>query len=215
MDASVLILIIANIALSIKGFNDRVFFDKYKFQIAPIKRGENIRMISSAFLHVDYLHLLLNMYVLYIFAPTIVASVGVFKFLIIYAGSLLAGNFLTLSYHKNNLYYSAVGASGAIAGIVYASILLNPEMRLGIFPLPFYVPGYIFGILYMVYSVYGMKKQLGNIGHSAHLGGAIGGFLLTLILQSKVIHYNTNTVVILGVVTLIAFFVLKSVDNRS
>lgn len=215
MDASVLILIIANIALSIKGFNDRVFFDKYKFQIAPIKRGENIRMISSAFLHVDYLHLLLNMYVLYIFAPTIVASVGVFKFLIIYAGSLLAGNFLTLSYHKNNLYYSAVGASGAIAGIVYASILLNPEMRLGIFPLPFYVPGYIFGILYMVYSIYGMKKQLGNIGHSAHLGGAIGGFLLTLILQSKVIHYNTNTVVILGVVTLIAFFVLKSVDNRS
>lgn len=215
MDASVLILIIANIALSIKGFNDRVFFDKYKFQIAPIKRGENIRMISSAFLHVDYLHLLLNMYVLYIFAPTIVASVGVFKFLIIYAGSLLAGNFLTLSYHKNNLYYSAVGASGAIAGIVYASILLNPEMRLGIFPLPFYVPGYIFGILYMVYSIYGMKKQLGNIGHSAHLGGAIGGFLLTLILQSKVINYNTNTVVILGVVTLIAFFVLKSVDNRS
>lgn len=214
MDASVLILIIANIALSFKGFNDRSFFDKYKFQIAPIKRGENIRMLSSAFLHVDYLHLFLNMYVLYIFAPTIVAMVGVFKFLLIYAGSLFAGNFLTLSYHKNNPYYSAVGASGAIAGIVYAAILLNPEMRLGIFPLPFYVPGYVFGILYMVYSIYGMKKQLGNIGHSAHLGGAIGGFLLTLLLQSKVITYNTNTVLILGAVTLIAFFVLRSFDKK-
>lgn len=214
MDASILILIIANIIISFKGFNDVVFFDKYKFQIGPIMGREHIRMVSSAFLHVDYLHLFLNMYVLYIFAPGIVAVVGVVKFLVIYGGSLLAGNVLTLFYHKNNMYYSAVGASGAIAGIVYAAILLNPTMRLGIFPLPFFVPGYIFGILYMIYSIYGMKKQLGNIGHSAHLGGAIGGFILTVFLYSKVVEYNTNTVLILGAVTLLAFFVLKYLDKR-
>lgn len=214
MDASILILIIANVVISFKGFGDRMFFDKYKFQIGPIQRKEHIRMFSSAFLHVDYMHLLLNMYVLYIFAPSIVQVVGVVKFLIIYVGSLLVGNMLTLLYHKNNLYYSAVGASGAIAGIVYAAILLNPTMRLGIFPLPFYVPGYIFGILYILYSIYGMKRQLGNIGHSAHLGGAIGGFVLTLFLYSRVIEYNTKTVLILGGVTLIAFFVLKYTDKK-
>lgn len=215
MDAIILILIIANVLISVKGFNNIVFFDKYKFQIGPIQRKEHIRMFSSAFLHVDYIHLFLNMYVLYIFAPGIVEAVGVIKFIIIYVGSLLAGNVLTLFYHKNNLYYSAVGASGAVAGIVYAAILLNPTMRLGIFPLPFYVPGYVFGIIYMLYSIYGMKKQLGNIGHSAHLGGAVGGFILTLLLYSKVVQYNTNTVLILGGVTLVAFFILKYLDKNN
>ncbi len=150
--------------------------------------------------------------VLYVFAPSIVNNVGVFKFLLIYFGSLLAGNGLTLMYHKNNPYYSAVGA-GAIAGVIYGAILLNPSMRLGIFPLPFYVPGYLFGILYIGYSIYGMKKQLGNIGHSAHLGGATGGYLATILLQSSVVSYNTNTVLILGAVTLVAFFVLRAKDR--
>ncbi len=214
MDTIGLLLIAINVIVSLKGFNDRVFFDKYKFQIAPIQRGEKLRLFSSGFLHVDYMHLFLNMYVLYIFAPSIVNNVGVVKFLLIYFGSLFAGNGLTLMYHKNNPYYSAVGASGAIAGVIYGAILLNPSMRLGIFPLPFYVPGYLFGILYIGYSIYGMKKQLGNIGHSAHLGGAIGGYLATILLQSSVVSYNTNTVLILGAVTVVAFFVLRAKDKK-
>jgi len=180
-----LIIIIANVAFSIKGFSDRLFFDKYKFQIGAIKRGEQIRMFTSAFLHVDYMHLLLNMYVLYIFAPIIIVKLGVIKFLILYLGSLAAGNVLTLRYHKNELYYSAVGASGAVAGIIYAAILLNPDMRLMMFPLPIPIPGYIFGLGYLLYSIYGMKKQLGNVGHTAHLGGAIGGYTLMLIVYPK------------------------------
>lgn len=199
IDKVLLILIIANVIASIKGFSDRLFFDKYKFQIGAINRGEKIRMLTSGFLHVDYLHLILNMYVLYIFAPIIIIKLGVIKFLIIYFGSLIAGSLLTLSYHKNELYYSAVGASGAVAGIIYASILLNPSMSLMIFPLPIPIPGYIFGIGYILYSVYGMKKKLGNIGHTAHLGGAIGGFALTLIVFPTVFTNSTFTVLILGV----------------
>ena len=80
IDPVLLILIIANVAFSIKGFNDRSFFEKYKFQIGAINRGEKIRMFTSAFLHVDYIHLLLNMYVLYIFAPIIIFKLGVIKF---------------------------------------------------------------------------------------------------------------------------------------
>ena len=199
IDKILLILIIVNVIASIKGFSDRLFFDKYKFQIGAINRGEKIRMLTSGFLHVDYLHLILNMYVLYIFAPIIILKLGVVKFLILYFGSLIAGSLLTLSYHKNELYYSAVGASGAVAGIIYGSILLNPTMSLMIFPLPIPIPGYIFGIGYILYSVYGMKKKLGNIGHTAHLGGAIGGFALTLILYPEVFLNSTFTVVILGV----------------
>jgi len=199
IDKVLLIIIIANVLFSIKGFSDRLFFDKYKFQIGAIKRGEKIRMFTSAFLHVDYLHLILNMYVLYIFAPIIIGNLGVFKFVIIYVGSLFAGNLLTLTYHKNELYYSAVGASGAVAGIIYAGILLNPNMTLMMFPLPIPIPGYIFGIGYLLYSIYGMKKQLGNVGHSAHLGGAIGGYGIMLLVHPQVFTNSLFTVIILGV----------------
>lgn len=199
IDPVLLFIIVANVLFSMNGFNNRQFFEKYKFQIGAVNRGEKIRMLSSGFLHVDWLHLIVNMYVLYIFAPILIVKLGVIKFLIIYIGSLFAGNLLTLTYHKNETYYSAVGASGAVAGAVYAAILLNPNMSMGIFPLPFYFPAYIFGIGYLLYSIYGMKKQLGNIGHSAHLGGAIGGFGLLLLLYPAVISESTTTVLLLGV----------------
>ena len=199
IDSILLIIIIANVIFSIKGFTDRLFFDKYKFQIGAIKRGEKIRMLSSAFLHVDYIHLLLNMYVLYIFAPILIIKLGIIKFLILYIGSLFAGNLLTLTYHKNELYYSAVGASGAVAGVIYGAILLNPNMSLFMFPLPIPIPAYIFGVGYLLYSIYGMKKQLGNVGHSAHLGGAIGGYALMLLLYPDVFMQNKTIVLLLGV----------------
>ena len=199
IDKTLLILIIVNVIFSIKGFSDHAFFDKYKFQIGGVKRGEKVRMLTSAFLHVDYLHLILNMYVLYIFAPIIIFKLGVAKFLVLYFGSLFAGNFLTLSYHKNELYYSAVGASGAVAGIIYAAILLNPDMRLMMFPLPIPIPGYIFGLGYLLYSIYGMKKQIGNIGHSAHLGGAIGGYAILLLVYPSIFMQSSTTVILLGI----------------
>lgn len=199
IDKILLLIIIANVIVSMKGFSDRVFFDKFKFQIGAIKRGESVRMVTSAFLHVDYLHLILNMYVLYIFAPIIIVKLGIVKFLILYFGSLIAGNALTLKYHSNELYYSAVGASGAVAGIIYAAILLHPNMSLMLFPLPIPIPGYIFGVGYLLYSIYGMKKQLGNVGHSAHLGGAIGGYILMLAVYPNILSYSLTTVILLGI----------------
>lgn len=199
IDKILLFIILANVLASIKGFSDRLFFDKYKFQMGAIQRGEKIRMLTSAFLHVDYMHLILNMYVLYIFAPIIIIKLGIVKFLILYFGSLLAGSLFTLYFHKKELYYSAVGASGAVAGIIYAAILLNPNMRLVMFPLPIPIPGYIFGLGYLLYSIYGMKKQLGNVGHSAHLGGAIGGYALMLLVYPAIFTQSFTVVILLGI----------------
>lgn len=194
-----IVIILANVIASIKGFSDRSFFEKYKFQVGPIKRGEKIRMFSSAFLHVDYIHLFLNMYVLYIFAPMILGNLGELKFIIIYLGSLFTGSILSMNYHKNEDYYSAVGASGAVAGVIYAAILLSPNMSLIMFPLPIPIPGYIFGIGYLLYSIYGMKKQLGNVGHAAHLGGAIGGYGLMLLVYPQIFEQSRITVILLGI----------------
>ena len=199
MNQAVLLIIVANVLASMKGFKDYTFLNKYKFQVSNILAGEKIRVLTSGFLHVDWAHLGFNMYALYLFGGIVSNILGTPFFLIIYIGSLVAGSLYSLKYHKNEPYYSAVGASGAVSGIIYASILLYPEMELYLLFIPIPIPGYIFGIGYLLYSIYGMKKQLGNIGHSAHLGGAIGGFALTLILMPILFSVNTFMVVLLAI----------------
>ncbi|PWG05009.1 rhomboid family intramembrane serine protease [Polaribacter aquimarinus] len=207
MNQAVLLIIIANVLVSMKGFNDYSFLDKYKFQVSRILNGEKIRALTSGFLHVDWLHLGFNMYALYLFGDIVAKILGTPDFLIIYFGSLLFGSLYSLQYHKNEPYYSAVGASGAVSGIVYSSILLYPGMELYLFFIPIPIPGYIFGVGYLLYSIYGMKKQLGNIGHSAHLGGAIGGFAATLLLEPSIFTTNKILVIALGIpIVLLLFF---------
>ena len=100
--------------MSFKGFSDRLFFEKYKFNVGNIRRGEQIRMFSSGFLHVDVTHLLFNMFTLYFFADAVISKLGNFNFIIIYLASLIFGNLLSLYFHKDEYWYSAVGASGAV-----------------------------------------------------------------------------------------------------
>ena len=202
----VLLLIIVICLVSYKGFTDFGFFEKFKFQVTRIRNGEKIRMLSSGFLHADWMHLILNMYALYLFGDIVAKSLGNGKFLIIYFGSLIVGSLYSLYYHRNEPYYSAIGASGAVSGVVYSCILLYPEMELGLILIPIYIPGYIFGVAYLLYSIYGMKKKLGNIGHSAHLGGAIGGFLLTLLIFPQILKANFIMVIVLSIPIFILVF---------
>ncbi|MEJ2583480.1 MAG: rhomboid family intramembrane serine protease [Robiginitalea sp.] len=191
-------VIAANILVSLKGFNDYSFFERYKFNIGAIRGGQKDRMLTSGFLHVDGGHLLLNMFTLYFFADVVIRWFGPGKFLIIYLISLVAGSLLALSFHRKELYYSAVGASGAVTGILYAAILLQPDMRLALMFIPIPLPAYMLGIAYLLYSIYGMKKRLGNIGHTAHFGGAVGGYLTTLIFMPSIITTHPLMVVLLA-----------------
>ena len=210
LSIATIVIIGANVLASIKGFNDFSFFERYKFNIGAIKRGEQIRTITSGFLHVDISHLLFNMLTLYFFAPIVVQYLGDVKFLIIYFISLLAGSLLSLSFHKNDYHYSAVGASGAVTGILYAAILLQPEMRLAFFFIPIPIPAYIFGIGYLLYSIYGMKARLGNIGHTAHFGGAIGGYVITLVFLPSLLTQETLMVVLLALPIIVLFILEKT-----
>tara|TARA_R110001632_G_scaffold154429_3_gene272607 strand:+ start:137 stop:730 length:594 start_codon:yes stop_codon:yes gene_type:complete len=195
-----------------KGFSDYAFFEKFKFQVSRILNGEKIRMISSGFLHVDWLHLGFNMYALYIFGDIVDAKLGIKGFLIIYFGSLLAGSLYSLSYHKKEPHYSAVGASGAVSGVVYSCIMLYPDMQLGLILIPIPIPGYIFGVAYLLYSIYGMKNRVGNIGHSAHLGGAIGGFAFTLLLYPQIFQENLLMISVLSIPILILLLFGKKLN---
>ncbi len=124
-------IIVANVLISYKGFNDLYFFRKYEFHVGSIRAGEQIRMLSSGFLHVDIIHLVFNMYTLWMFAPVVIDWMGTFSFVLVYFGSLIFGSLLTMIFHKNDYSYRAVGASGAVTGVLYSSILLHPDMTLG------------------------------------------------------------------------------------
>jgi membrane associated rhomboid family serine protease len=205
-----LIAIIAiNVLISYKGFNDLSFFRKYEFHVGSIRSGEQIRMISSGFLHADLTHLIFNMLTLWFFAPVVSSYLGNFSFGLIYFGSLIFGSLLTMVFHKNDYGYRAVGASGAVTGVLYSAILLQPDMMLGIFfIIP--IPAYLFGILYLLYSIYGMKAKNDNIGHTAHFGGAIGGYLITLIKDPQLFVDHTLMVVLLAIPIVILFVMEKT-----
>lgn len=209
MDIFLLLLIGINAVVSFKGFNDAEFFRKYEFHVGSIRSGEQIRMLTSGFLHGDLMHLAFNMLTLYFFAPIVIDTFGNLNFLYVYIISLVTGSLLTMYFHKNEYYYRAVGASGAVTGIIYSSILLYPEMTLGLFfIIP--IPGYLFGIGYLLYSIYGMKAKNDNIGHTAHFGGAIGGYLFTLIKEPSLIETNTKMVVLLTIPIIILFYLHKT-----
>jgi len=214
MNVAVILIIAANVVVSFKGFNDRGFFERYKFQIGPIIKGEKIRLLASGFLHVDQSHLFFNMLTLYFFADPVIKYIGVPKFLAVYFGSLLAGSIFALSFHKKEPYYSAVGASGAVMGVLYAAIMLNPGMNLYMFFIPIPIPAYVFGVGYLLYSIFGMKKQWGNIGHSAHIGGAIGGYILSIIFYPSILIDN-KLIVILLAVPIVLMFIFKDKLERN
>jgi membrane associated rhomboid family serine protease len=204
MNAILIGIIVANVLISYKGFNDFAFFRKYEFHVGSIRAGEQIRMISSGFLHVDMAHLVFNMLTLYFFAPVVISYLGVFSFVLVYFGSLVFGSLLTMLFHKEDYNYRAVGASGAVTGVLYSAILLRPDMMLGLFfVIP--IPAYLFGILYLLYSIYGMRAKNDNIGHTAHFGGAMGGYLITLLRNPQLLEEHTLMVVLLAIPIVILF----------
>lgn len=205
MNFVVIAIIIANVLASYKAFNDSYFFRKYEFHVGSIRSGEQIRMFTSGFLHVDMQHLFFNMFTLFIFAPHVVGNLNNALFLFVYFGSLVTGNLLTLYFHKDDYYYRAVGASGAVTGIIYSAILLEPNLYMyGI------IPGYIFGFAYLLFSIYGMKAKNDNIGHVAHFGGAIGGYLITLSKKPELVQNETITVVTLLIPIVVLFFLQRA-----
>lgn len=210
LDLITIIIIAANVIISYKGFGDFSFFEKYKFQVGAVQRGEKIRMLSSGFLHADNQHLFFNMFSLYFFADVVISSLNPIQFILIYIGSLLIGSLFSFYFHKHEYHYSAVGASGAVSGIIYSAILLQPGMNLYMFMIPIPIPAYLFGIGYLLYSIYGMKNRIGNIGHDAHFGGAIGGYLITLLLAPYLFETNLLMIGLLALPIILLFGMKKA-----
>jgi membrane associated rhomboid family serine protease len=171
---------------SYRGFTRPGFRERYIF--SPIRilwDQQYYRLLSCGFLHLNWLHLLFNMLSLYSVGFAIELVFGLHMFLIIYLGSIVGGSLLSLYLHRNHHSYRALGASGGVCGIIFAFIFLFPGARMGFFFIP--LPGWLYAILFILVSFFGLRGQLGNIGHDAHLGGAIIGLLITTILRPVIV----------------------------
>lgn len=210
----ILILLGIIVLISYRAFKDPLLFNQLKFNVRAVQLGEYYRLLTAGFIHVDYNHLFFNGFTLFIFGGNALYGLGTVNFILLYMVSLLMGNGLAYYYHKSNPYYTAVGASGAIMGIVYSSILMFPEMKLAIifFPIPF--PAYVFGVGYLIYTLFGIKSQNDGIGHTAHFGGAIGGIICTLVFDPFVLEKSFYTLLLMVGITLVAGWFLFQRSDR-
>lgn len=178
------LLIAGNVIASLIALSNPSFMAKNLFHVGPIlQQKEWHRMVTSGFLHGGILHLLVNMYVLFMFGGFVERVVGPVAYLIIYFAALLGGNAWALLENKAKPSYRALGASGATSGIVMSFILFRPFEPLMIFPIPFFMPAVVLGIVFLVGSAILSQRDNKRIGHEAHLGGALAGILATIAVQ--------------------------------
>ncbi len=147
---------------------------------------------------------------LYFFSGSLESSIGSLNFLVIYVAGLVGGNLLSLFIHRYHSSYSSAGASGAIFAIIFSTIAIFPGIDIGLFLLPA-IPGWLFGLGYVIVSIYGIRSRSDNIGHDAHLGGGLTGMLVAMALYPTIITQNPFTVFIIAVpaVAFILFIIYK------
>ncbi|MBL7760498.1 MAG: rhomboid family intramembrane serine protease [Sediminibacterium sp.] len=177
--------------------NEKVMDDLIFYPPAITNRNQWYRFITCGLIHADFLHLAFNMYSFYLFGDiveksffTIFGEQGKLIYLTLYITALIVSLLPTYISHQNNYHYRSLGASGAVSAIIFAGIFLYPTLGMGIFPIPFHIPGFIFGPLYLVISYYLANKGQGNINHSAHIWGAIYGIIFLFITSRFMSEYD-------------------------
>jgi membrane associated rhomboid family serine protease len=209
MTLLVTLLIILNLLVSYQGLKNQAFFEANAFWIDKILiNKEYKRLITSGFLHVSWPHLLFNMFTLYAFGTGLEVGEGIFFVGITYLISLVGGNLLALFIHRNQSDYRAAGASGAVSGLVFACIALFPGMHISFFFIPIQIPGWIYGTLFMLYTIYGIRSALGNVGHDAHLGGAVCGMIFAIGIHPEVLRTNLLPILVMLVPSLAFILVI-------
>jgi membrane associated rhomboid family serine protease len=203
------LLVLANFIVSYNGFNNRRFYNRLVFQVEKILVYKDYkRLITSGFLHVGWVHLLFNMFTLYAFGGSLENTLGSLPYLLLYFASLLGGNLLSLFIHRNHAGYRSVGASGAIAGVIFGAIALYPNLAISFFLIPLPIPSWVFGLLYMLVSIYGIKSKKDNVGHDAHLGGALIGMAIAILFNPSVLVTNYIPILIISVPALIFLYII-------
>jgi membrane associated rhomboid family serine protease len=198
-----IIIIVITVITSLYALSNSQVMSKWLLNPYSIsKKGEYYRFISSGFIHADYMHLFFNMLSLYFFGDTVARyfgsiygmQIGNILFVILYLVSMVAADIPDYLKYRNSPHYNALGASGAVSAVVFSAILFNPLSSMIIFPIPLPIPAFIFGTLYLFYSYYQSKRGGDNIGHNAHLFGALFGLVFTIIVVPNVLTHFIESI---------------------
>lgn len=201
-----IIIIAVTVGISAIAFNNQQILEK--LLLSPYRithQKEYFRIVTHGFVHADWMHLLVNMFVLWSFGNALqlwfnqlaivnLISSPVLHILIIYLGGIIISSLSSIVKNKNNYYYKSVGASGAVSAIVFASIFFDPWQSLYLFAvIP--IPGILFGAAYLWYSHYMSKKGGDNINHDAHFYGALFGLVYPVLIDpSLVTHFFSQLI---------------------
>jgi len=207
-------IIAITVIASLMGFSNQNILKKTVFSVyAIINKKEIRRFITSLFFHVNLAHLFFNMYSYYSFGTFIETSFGIKLAAEIYIYSALGGGIVTLLINRKNPDYSAVGASGAVCGVIFASIFLLPGGSVIVFPIPVPIPSWVFAIVFMAISLFGIGRSGSRIGHEAHAGGALVGMFWAVIYKPSIL--STNPLLLAGLtIPTIALLVYFTINNR-
>ena len=184
-----LFIVLVTSVISIISFQNENMKNKWMFSPYKYTKEKNrFIILSHGFVHADFLHLFFNMYVLYVFGSDVEeyflesSSIGYIYYISLYILGVIFSTFPSILKHHNNPSYHSLGASGAVSAVVFSYILLFPLKKLGLILLPgLYLPGFVFGLLYLLSEHYLSKKQYSNIAHDAHISGAVFGILFLIV----------------------------------
>ena len=196
-------IIAITVLVSLVAFNNREWFEKLQLNPYQVYHSNQwYRVLSHGFLHADWIHLFVNMIVLFSFGEAVEQRLSIMEskgmianstlhFLILYFAGMIIATSTTIQKHKDNYHYNAIGASGAVSAVVFAFIFFSPTSTLllmGVIP----IPAFLFGILYLIYSQYMRKRQGDRVNHDAHFVGAVFGFVYPILLEPGMIKYFFN-----------------------
>jgi membrane associated rhomboid family serine protease len=164
------------------------FIDEFSMRVGAVTRtrGQH-RLLTSALLHAGPFHLIFNMLSFWSFGPAIENILGTDGMIVLYVGSALAGSLMILLNNRRNPNYAAIGASGAVSGVILAFCLFYPFHNLYLLGLPWGIPAVLFAPLYLLISTHLMRTPDRVISHEGHLGGALGGLVLTLLMKPEAV----------------------------
>ena len=205
-----IILILVTVFVSWRGLKDHSFFESYKFNIEKVLvYKQYYRILTAGFLHVSWPHLIFNMISLYAFSQTAELYFGPLLFLLVYFASMVGGNLLSLFIHRYHSDYSSAGASGAVSGIIFAAIALIVDMRIGFFFLPA-IHGWIYGLLFVLISILGIRSGVDNISHDAHLGGALIGMITAIAIEPSVLSTNLVVILVVSIPAIVFMYIIAT-----
>jgi membrane associated rhomboid family serine protease len=182
------LIFILTIITTLSAFSNEELYGKFMMHPYSVYRRRNVyTLITSGFIHKDWMHLFFNMFSFYFFAFNLERMIGHWQFGVLYIVSMVLSDLPSVAKHREDFWYNSLGASGAISAVVFSYILFSPMSMMMIMPLPIPIPAIIFGVLYLVYCSYASKYSRDNVNHDAHFFGALSGIMITIAMYPKVV----------------------------